>query len=94
MTKITGERIFLKRGTILRNYLAYPRFLLNMELNDSSRLIYILLLDRMRYVCRKDPPTDQEGNVYIHYEVDELQPIREEGKPLSKPLYGNWKGSD
>ena len=65
----------------MRNYLAYPRFLLNMDLGETAKLIYIILLDRARIACRKDPSADRDGNVFIIYDKADLAACS--GKSLS-----------
>ena len=39
---------FLTTDTILPPYMVFPRFLLDMELNETTKLLYMVLLDRAR----------------------------------------------
>ena len=57
--------------TPLPPYMAYPRFLLGMELNETARLVYVLLLDRAR-LSRKNGWMDEQGKVYQFYPIQEL----------------------
>lgn len=69
---------FLYRNTGLPPFLMYPRFLLETDLNDTARLVYILLLDRARLSRTKAQWQDETGRVFVFY------PIRELGRVLGK----------
>lgn len=61
----------LSKETRLPPYMAYPRFLLNLDLNETARLIYILLLDRARLSLKNDW-VDEQGKAYVFYTIREL----------------------
>ena len=61
----------LSKETRLPSYMAYPRFLLNSDLNETARLIYILLLDRARLSLKNDW-VDEQGKAYVFYTIREL----------------------
>lgn len=61
----------LTMDTRLPPYMAYPRFLLGLELSETARLVYVLLLDRAR-LSKKNAWTDAEGKVYLFYPIREL----------------------
>ena len=61
----------LSKETRLPPYMAYPRFLLNSDLSETARLIYILLLDRARLSLKNDW-VDEQGKVYVFYTIREL----------------------
>ena len=53
--------------------MAYPKFLLDMtDLSETARLVYILLLDRARISQAKGGWTDENGNVFIYYPIQDL----------------------
>ena len=59
--------------------MAYPKFLLEMiDLSETARLVYILLLDRARVSQVKGGWADKHGNVFIFY------PIRDLAKTIHK----------
>jgi len=65
--------------TALPAYMAYPKFLLEMiDLSETAKLVYILLLDRARISQAKGGWTDENGNVFIFY------PIRDLAKTIHK----------
>ena len=49
---------FLTADTSLPPYLVFPRFLLDMELNETTKLLYMILLDRARLSLRNEGWTD------------------------------------
>lgn len=61
----------LTRDSQLPPYMAYPKFLLTMDLNETARLVYILLLDRARLSMR-NYWADPDGKVYLFYPIREL----------------------
>lgn len=48
MSETTCKGIFLKKDSKVVGYMVYPRFLLGLELNETAKLIYVLMLDRAR----------------------------------------------
>ena len=51
----------MRRGTPA--YLPYPRFLLKMEISQTAKLLYSLLLDRST-LSQKNKWLDDEGRIY------------------------------
>ena len=59
--------------------MAYPKFLLEMiDLSETAKLVYIVLLDRARVSQAKGSWADEHGNVFIFY------PIRDLAKAIHK----------
>lgn len=52
--------------------MAFPRFLLKCNLSETTKLLYILLLDRARVSMKTAQWQDAEGHVYLHYTIREL----------------------
>ena len=62
----------MKKTTRIPQYMAYPKFLLDMELSDTAKLVYVMLLDRSG-LSRKNPGwTDEYGNVFVIYTIESL----------------------
>ena len=72
MIERTGKGTFLKKDSRVINYMVYPKFLMNMELSETTKLIYVLLLDRARLSISKGGWADEEGNVYVLYDIKSL----------------------
>ena len=59
--------------TTLPAYMAYPKFLLEMiDLSETAKLVYIVLLDRARVSQAKGSWADEHGNVFIFYPIRDL----------------------
>ncbi|MBR1481944.1 MAG: replication initiator protein A [Ruminococcus sp.] len=64
---------FLTTDTALSAYMAYPKFLLEMiDLGETAKLVYIVLLDRARISQVKGGWADENGNVFIFYPIRDL----------------------
>ena len=72
MIESIGKGTFLKKDSRVVNYMAYPRFLMDMDLSETTKLIYVLLLDRARLSITKGGWVDEEGNVFIYYDIKSL----------------------
>ena len=53
-------------------YMAYPRFLLGMDLSETAKLVYVLLLDRARVSMTRERWTDEHGCVFVYYPIEAL----------------------
>lgn len=53
-------------------YLIMPWFLLKMELNDVQRLVYVLLLNRLRLSMRNPRFQDELGRPFVLYSISSL----------------------
>lgn len=62
----------LRQGSLLPPYMAYPRFLLNVELSETAKLVYVLLLDRARLSMKNPGWTDGQGRVFIYFPISAL----------------------
>ena len=63
---------FLYPDTGLPPFFMYPRFLLETDLSDTARLVYILLLDRARLSQTNPQWQDEAGRVFVFYTITEL----------------------
>lgn len=61
----------LKPDTNLPVYLMYPRFLLELEINDTAKMVYLLLYDRAR-LSMQNGWLDEDGRVYAYYTEEHL----------------------
>ena len=62
---------YIRADTRLPAYLPYPRFLLKMEISQTAKLLYALLLDRST-LSQKNGWQDGEGRIFIVYPVAEI----------------------
>ena len=52
-------------------YYQFPKFLLELQLSQNARIIYMLLYDRAR-ISRKNNWMDECGRVYVVFPIEEL----------------------
>ena len=62
------EKGYLGADTHLPSYLPYPRFLLKMEITQTAKLLYAILLDRAT-LSQKNGWQDEYGRTYIIFKV-------------------------
>ena len=65
---------YITSETKMPPYLPYPRFLLKMDISQTAKLLYALLLDRS-YLSQKNGWQDDEGQIYIVFPVSEIAEI-------------------
>jgi MarR-like DNA-binding transcriptional regulator SgrR of sgrS sRNA len=63
---------FLRRNSALPPYLMFPRFLLDSPLNETAKLLYIILLDRARLSQQNQGWTDDQGRVFLRFTIKSL----------------------
>ena len=72
MSKDEHMTYFLKKDSYIPYYAAFPRFLFHMEISETAKLIYVLLLDRARLSMQNEAWQDDQGRVFIHYTIRSL----------------------
>ena len=63
---------YLKCDSYLPRYMAYPRFLLEVNISETAKLVYVLLLDRARVSMKNDTWQDEQGRVFVLYTIPDL----------------------
>ena len=64
---------FLTSHTSFSSYIVFPRFLLDMEINETAKLLYIILLDLARLSQKNEGWTDNDGHVFIYFTIEALE---------------------
>ena len=72
------EAVYVETDTDLPPYLPYPRFLLKMDLSQTAKLLYALLLDRTT-LSQKNGCQDGEGRTFIVYPIAEIAEMPDKG---------------
>ena len=62
----------IRKDSQIPAYMAYPRFLLTMDISETAKLVYVLLLDRARLSMKNEGWEDEEGHVFIYYTIADL----------------------
>lgn len=64
---------FLTQVSQFSNYMVFPKFLLDRQtLSETSKILYMLLLDRARLSQKNDGWTDEKGHVFIYFPITAL----------------------
>ena len=63
---------FLTCNSYIPPYMAYPRFLMNVDISETAKLVYILLLDRARLSMKNREWQDESGCVFVLYTIPNL----------------------
>ena len=74
---------YIMADTKLPAYLPLSRFLLKMEISQTAKLLYALLLDRST-LSQKNKWQDGEGRIYIIYPIAEIAEILDKGSTTIK----------
>ena len=74
---------YITADTIMPPFFRYPRFLLKMDLSQTAKLLYSLLLDRSE-LSQKNGWQDNEGRTYIVYPVSEIAEMLDKGSTAIK----------
>ena len=80
---------YIRADTTLPAYLPYPRFLLKMEISQTAKLLYALLLDRST-LSQKNKWQDGEGRIFIIYPIAEIAEMLDKGCTTIKGRLMNW----
>lgn len=65
---------YMTERTLIRDYIPYPRFLLEMNLTQTARILYALLLDRSK-ISRNNGWKNEQGYVYVIYPIIDLAQV-------------------
>ena len=63
---------YLKCDSYIPPYMAYPRFLLDVDISETAKLVYMLLLDRARMSMKNKDWQDEIGRVFVLYTIPAL----------------------
>ena len=67
---------YLTERTLIRDFIPYPRFLLDMKLTQTARILYALLLDRSK-ISRNNGWKNEKGYIYVIYPIMDLAQVLE-----------------
>lgn len=63
---------YLRPDSALPYYMMLPRFLMELDIPDSAKLLYARLLDRARRSMQSPGWTDEQGRVFLVYKIRDL----------------------
>lgn len=69
-----GEHVYnyITVNTEMPTFMQFPKFLLDMEINETAKLLYMVLLDRARLSMVNKGWQDEYGRVYMVYPIEDL----------------------
>lgn len=70
-TEVNAISDYLKPNMPLPQYLPYARFLLDVDLSHTAKMLYTLLLDRAT-LSQKNNWVDDQGRIYVIYPLSHL----------------------
>ncbi len=75
---------YLKCDSYIPPYMAYPRFLLDVDISETAKLVYMLLLDRARLSMKNGDWQDEQGRVFVLYTIPNLAKDIGKGETTAK----------
>lgn len=75
---------FLTADSRMLPYMMFPRFLMELEIPDTAKLLYMTLLNRARVSQRTPGWTDSAGFVFVHFPIQELAAALHRGESAVK----------
>ncbi len=71
---------FITSTTNMPAFLMFPRFILDTDINETGKLMYMVLLDRARLSMKNDGWTDKDGHVFIVFPIEKLEQVLHKGE--------------
>ncbi|MCD8014922.1 MAG: replication initiator protein A [Lachnospiraceae bacterium] len=75
---------YLTTGANLPPYMIFPKFLLDSGLSETTKLLYMLLLDRTRLSMKNDGWTDAQGHAFIYFTIADMAAALHKGEVTIK----------
>lgn len=85
---------FLTTDTQLPPYLIFPRFLLDSDLSETTKLLYMVLLDRARLSMKNEGWTDKQGHVFIYFTITDMADVLHKGEMTIKNSLTSLENAD
>ena len=82
---------YLTADSRMQPYLMFPRFLMELEIPDTAKLLYILLLDRARVSQRTPGWSDERGRIFVLYPIKELASALHRGESGGVAFRGDFQ---
>ena len=73
----------MRKDSKLLPYLPYPRFLLDVDLTQTAKVLYAVLLDRAN-LSRANGWVDEDGNIYIVFPLNKVADLVNKGPSTVK----------
>ncbi|MCD8003613.1 MAG: replication initiator protein A [Clostridia bacterium] len=84
---------YLTSETQIPPYLAFPKFLLETNISETAKLLYMLLLDRARLSMKNDGWTDEVGHVFVTFTISDMADVLHRGEMTVKNSLRSLEGN-
>ena len=84
---------YMKKHSILPQYLQFPEFLLDLSLTQTAKILYMVLYDRAR-LSKRNQWSDQEERIYIVFTINELCKTIGRGKSVVEQALSDLVAAD
>lgn len=79
---------YMTKGYDVGSYILYPRWLLNVNLPETTKLIYVLLLDRSRMsVDSGGRFLDEQGRAFVIFTISQMKEAAHRKESTIKAAY-------
>ena len=67
---------YLHSDSIIPEYMAFPKFLLERtSLNETAKIVYMILLNRARLSQKNEGWTDERGHIFIYFPIKDIAAV-------------------
>ena len=63
---------FLTANSSLPPYMAFPSFLLDCDFSETTKLLYMVLLNRARLSQKNDGWINEKGHVFLYFTIEDM----------------------
>lgn len=63
---------FLTANSTLPPYMAFPSFILDCDFSETTKLLYMVLLNRARLSQKNDGWIDKKGHVFSYFTIEDM----------------------
>ena len=84
---------YFRQNTRITHYLSFPIFLLELDISQSAKILYALLLNRAT-LSQKNNWFDESGRVYIMYAIEDMAKEMHKSKTTVKAALYELKQAD
>ena len=77
---------FLTANSTLPPYMAFPSFLLDCDFSETTKLLYMVLLNRARLSQKNDGWIDKKGHVFSYFTIEDMAAHFAKARQPSKHL--------
>ena len=85
---------FLTTENQLTPYMIFPHFLLDSNLSETTKILYVILLDRTRLSMKNDGWSDEHGHVFIYFTISDMAAVLHKSEMTVKNCLSSLEHAD